>query len=102
MPHYVAATPNPPAALALVRAFEGVTGAMVDAAELESAADRFKEQVRAAVAQDDEISGYVTHARRERRRRRRRRVDNPIPSGDAIAKEIQRYLRQQDSELGHV
>lgn len=94
VPHYVAATPNPPAALALVRAFEAVTGSMVDAAELESAADRFREQVSAAVAQDDEISGYV--------RTLEENVDadeenaESLPSGDAIAKEIQRFLRQQD------
>jgi predicted ATP-grasp superfamily ATP-dependent carboligase len=94
VPHYVAATPNPPAALSLVHAFTAVTGAMVDDAELESAADRFREQVSAAVAQDDEISGYV--------RTLEENVDadvesgDPIPSGDAIAKEIQRYLRQQD------
>jgi predicted ATP-grasp superfamily ATP-dependent carboligase len=96
VPHYVAATPNPPAALSLVRAFTAVTGAMVDSAELESAADRFREQVSAAVAQDEEISGYV--------RTLEENADadddsaDPIPSGDSIAKEIQRYLRQQDAE----
>lgn len=96
VPHYVAATPNPPAALALVRAFEAVTGSMVDSAELESAADRFREQVSAAVAQDEEISGYVRTL--EENADADNDEDSPIPSGDAIAKEIQRYLRQQESE----
>ena len=36
-PHYVAAAPNPKVALALVRAFEGIAGVVVDAGELESA-----------------------------------------------------------------
>jgi proteasome assembly chaperone (PAC2) family protein len=95
VPHYVAATPNPPAALSLVRAFEAVTSAIVDSAELEAAADRFKEQVSAAVAQDEEISGYVKTL--EENLDADDDLDNaPIPSGDAIAKEIQRYLRQQD------
>ncbi|MFY9488605.1 MAG: PAC2 family protein [Solirubrobacterales bacterium] len=97
VPHYVAATPNPPAALSLVRAFEAVTGAIIDSTELETAADRFRDQVSAAVAQDEEISSYV-----------RTLEDNAdeeddaalgggsIPSGDAIAQEIQRFLRQQD------
>jgi predicted ATP-grasp superfamily ATP-dependent carboligase len=97
VPHYVAATPNPPAALALVRAFEAVTGSMVDAAELEAASDRFREQVSAAVAQDDEISGYV---RTLEENADADDDDSPIPSGDAIAKEIQRFLRQQEGSSG--
>lgn len=96
VPHYVAATPNPPAALALVRAFEAVTGVVVDAAELEAAADRFREQVSAAVAQDEEISGYVRTLEENLDADADDESANPIPSGDAIAKEIQRYLRQQD------
>lgn len=94
VPHYVAATPNPPAALTLVRAFAAVTGAIVDDAELESAAERFRDQVSAAVAQDEEISGYV----RTLEENADADVENPIPSGDAIAKEIQRFLRQQESD----
>lgn len=97
VPHYVAATPNPPAALALVRAFEAVTGAVVDSAELESAADRFREQVSAAVAQDEEISGYVRTLEESLDAESDDESANPIPSGEAIAKEIQRYLRQQES-----
>lgn len=96
VPHYVAATPNPPAALSLVRAFEAVTGAIVDAAELESAADRFRDQVSQAVAQDDEISGYVRTLEENADADADDESANPIPSGDAIAQEIQRFLRQQD------
>lgn len=95
VPHYVAATPNPPAALALLRAFEAVTGAIIDFAELESAAERFREQVSAAVAQDDEISGYVRTL--EENLDADEESAAPIPSGEAIAKEIQRFLRQQDA-----
>lgn len=96
VPHYVAATPNPPAALALLRAFEAVTGAIVDGAELEASADRFREQVSAAVSQDEEISGYVRTL--EENADAEDDDASPIPSGDAIAKEIQRYLRQQDND----
>lgn len=96
VPHYVAATPNPPAALALVHAFEATTGAVIDSAELQASADRFRDQVSAAVAQDDEISSYV--------RTLEENVDEvdeafgvgQLPSGEAIAQEIQRFLRGQD------
>ncbi len=45
VPHYVAAVPNPKAALALLRRLEGLTGVAVEASELEDAAERFTDQV---------------------------------------------------------
>ena len=79
-----------------MRAFEAVTGAEVDAAELESAADRFRDQVSAAVAQDEEISGYVRTLEEKADADADDESANPIPSGETIAKEIQRFLREQD------
>ena len=59
VPHYVAASPNPKVALALVRGFEGVAGVAVDAGELESAAEDYERQVSAAVASDPEVKAFV-------------------------------------------
>ena len=42
VPHYIAATPNPKAALALVRKLEGLVGVAVDGSELESAVRRLR------------------------------------------------------------
>ena len=42
VPHYVAAVPNPKAALALLRRLEGFTGIAVEASELEDAAEQFE------------------------------------------------------------
>src|SRR5882672_2520151 len=42
VPHYVAAAPNPKAALALVRKLEGLVGVTVDAMELEQAAGDYE------------------------------------------------------------
>ena len=50
VPHYVAAVPNPKAALALLRRLEGLTGVAVEASELEDATERFEEQVDRAVS----------------------------------------------------
>ena len=41
VPHYVAAVPNPKAALALLRRLEGFTGIVIEASELEDAMSRF-------------------------------------------------------------
>jgi proteasome assembly chaperone (PAC2) family protein len=49
VPHYVAAAPNPKAALALVRKLETLVGVSVDASELEDASADFERQVSAAV-----------------------------------------------------
>ena len=59
VPHYVAAAPNPKVALALVRAFEGAAGVVVDATELETAAEDYERQVSAAVASDPEVRAFV-------------------------------------------
>ncbi len=94
VPHYVAASPNPKVALALVRAFEGAAGVVIDAGELEAAADDYERQVSAAVASDPEVRGYV-----ERLESAADDVseDSPanLPSGETIASDFQRFLRQR-------
>ena len=47
VPHYVAAAPNPKAALALVRKLESLVGVSVDAEELERSASDYERQVSA-------------------------------------------------------
>src|SRR5918995_1105292 len=64
VPHYVAASPNPKVALALVRAFEGTAGLAVDGGELESAAEDYERQVTAAVASDPEGKAFVERLQR--------------------------------------
>ena len=59
VPHYVAAVPNPKAALALLRRLEGFTGVAIEASELEDAMTRFETQVDRAVASNPEIEELV-------------------------------------------
>src|SRR3954468_235883 len=96
VPHYVAAAPNPKVALALVRAFEGIAGLVVDAGELESAAEDYERQVSAAVATDPEVKAFVE---RLESAADEIGVDTPdeedIPSADTIAQDFQRFLRQR-------
>ena len=92
-PHYVAATPNTKVALALVRAFEGAAKVAVEASELERAAEEYERRVSLAVQQDPEARAFVERlesaADDEQPRPRR------IPSGDMIARDFQRFLRQR-------
>jgi proteasome assembly chaperone (PAC2) family protein len=95
VPHYVAAAPNPKAALALVRKLEGVVGVTVDASELETAAGDYERQVSLAVQSDPDVQAFV-----ERLEKAAEEEDEPVdpsdlPSGDVIAREFQRFLRQR-------
>jgi predicted ATP-grasp superfamily ATP-dependent carboligase len=99
VPHYVAATPNPKAALALVRGFEGVAGIAVDAGTLEQASEDYDRQVSAAVATDPDVKAFVERLEEmaDELTEEGEGVPRPenLPSGDTIAREFQRFLRQR-------
>ena len=94
VPHYVGAAPSPNAALALLRAAQELAGLTVDMADLERAVGQFEEQVDDAVQRNPQAANLVGELERL--------YDNeadlsfgPIPSGDAIAAEFERFLREQ-------
>jgi proteasome assembly chaperone (PAC2) family protein len=97
VPHYIAASPNPKAALALVRKLEGLVGVAVDASELEDAAADYERQVNAAVQSDPDVQAFV-----ERLEQAADPEDDespgPLPSGETIARELQRFLRQRGDD----
>ncbi|MGA3362490.1 MAG: PAC2 family protein [Solirubrobacteraceae bacterium] len=96
VPHYVAAAPNPKAALALVRKLEGLVGVAVDGSELETAAADYERQVGLAVQSDPEVQAFVERLEQLAADERDEESEE-IPSGDRIAREFQRFLRQRGS-----
>src|SRR5438105_15323943 len=97
VPHYVSLTPSPRAAVALCERLGGLIGLDVDVAELEEAAQSYEEQVSEAVASDEETAAYVDDLER--------RVDSleesqDLPSGDALAAELTRFLREREEDDG--
>jgi len=95
VPHYVAAVPNPKAALALLRRLEGLTGVAVDATELEEETQTYEEQVGRAVAANPEIEELV--GRIEEEQAEQFTMPEEVPSADALARDFQRFLRQRGS-----
>jgi predicted ATP-grasp superfamily ATP-dependent carboligase len=95
VPHYVAATPNPKAALALVRGFEGIAGIVVDATQLEAASEDYDRQVTAAVATDPDVKAFVERLEEMADEMSEEEDPQDLPSGDVIAREFQRFLRQR-------
>jgi proteasome assembly chaperone (PAC2) family protein len=98
VPHYVAAVPNPKAALALLRRLEGLTGVAVEASELEEAMERFEQQVDRAVRANPEIQELVQ--RLEAEQEATFSIGDEVPDGDEIAQDFQRFLRQRGTGDG--
>src|SRR2546421_11774870 len=95
VPHYVAAAPNPKAALALIRSFEGVAGVAVEARDLEESAEDYERQVSAAVASDPEVKSFVERLEETLDETQPDMPPERIPSADTIARDFQRFLRQR-------
>lgn len=98
VPHYIAAAPNPKAALELVRRVEGLVGVAVDAADLEEAAEEYERQVSAAVASDPEVKAFVEQLEETMDETDTKPDPGQIPSADSIARDFQRFLRQRGPE----
>ncbi|MFN8104131.1 MAG: PAC2 family protein [Acidimicrobiia bacterium] len=94
--HYVSAEMNPNAMLALLDKLRGVCGIDLDTSALNATVDTWRAKVDEAMAEHPDVSAYV--------RMLERRVDDgtgepapfradELPSGDEIAAELQRFLR---------
>ncbi|HKG63123.1 MAG TPA: PAC2 family protein [Solirubrobacteraceae bacterium] len=95
VPHYVAVAPNPKGALAILRRLESLVGVTVDAQDLETAAADYDRQVTRAVELDPEVQAFVE--RLERAADEEDAAEGDLPSGDVLAREFQRFLRQRGS-----
>jgi len=98
VPHYVAAIPNPKAALALLRRLEGLVGVAVEASGLEEETESFESQVSTAVEQNPEVAELVE--RLEAQQSEILEGGEELPSGEALARDFERYLRQQPPNQG--
>jgi predicted ATP-grasp superfamily ATP-dependent carboligase len=98
VPHYVAAAPNPKAALALVRKIESLVAVSVDATDLENATNDYERQVSRAVQSDPEVQAFVERLEEAASQDTTSLGPGELPSGDTIASEFQRFLKQQGPE----
>lgn len=97
VPHYVAATPSPKASLALVERAARLLSTSLLTVDLQVAAADYERQVSEVVDSDDDVSAYV------RRLEDHDQVDDgdaglELMSGDALADELERFLREQTGE----
>jgi predicted ATP-grasp superfamily ATP-dependent carboligase len=90
VPHYVAGTPSPKAALALVERASRLLEVKVVAADLAQLAVDYERQVTEVVESDEDVSAYVT-----RLEETNDAEGLELASGEELAAELQRYLREQ-------
>jgi predicted ATP-grasp superfamily ATP-dependent carboligase len=94
VPHYVSLAPSPRAALALCERLGELLEAKIDTTELEQAVEAYTERVTEAVSTDEETAEYV----QELERRAEQLDESDLPSGDSLAAELTRFLRERDEE----
>ena len=97
VPHYVSLNPSPKAAQALCERLSGLLGIEIDTGELVRASEAYTEQVNEAVASDEETSAYVAELER---RADELAPEGELPTGDMIAAELTRFLRERDRGNG--
>ncbi len=93
VPHYVAAPPSPKASLALLRQLEELLDVSIPLGDLPEEARAWQVGVDELAREDDEIAEYVTALEET--------VDTaelPEASGEAIAREFERYLQRRDPD----
>jgi predicted ATP-grasp superfamily ATP-dependent carboligase len=93
VPHYVAAVPSPKASLALIQRVQTLLGVTLDLTGLEEASIEYERRLDEAVAAEPEVKALV-----ERLEQQLDEADvelGDLPSGDSIAREFQRFLRDQ-------
>ncbi|MGB7448279.1 MAG: PAC2 family protein [Ornithinimicrobium sp.] len=91
VPHYAGGAPSPKASLALLGRLEEVLGCVIDDGELIEQARAWERGVDELASTDEEVAEYVQSLEQAQDT-----ADLPEASGDAIAKEFERYLRRRD------
>ncbi len=92
VPHYIAANTNPAAALALVRQLEAILDVDLGPDDLSEASDVFLRQIAEVLESDAETAVYVQELER---RDGDADAAASLPSGDDLAEELQRFLRER-------
>ncbi|MFF3409997.1 PAC2 family protein [Streptomyces sp. NPDC002742] len=91
VPHYVSQPPNPKATLALLNRLEDLIDLRIPLGELPEDSRAWQLGVDQLAAEDSEVAEYVQTLEEARDT-----AELPEASGEAIAREFERYLRRRD------
>jgi hypothetical protein len=86
VPHYVSGNPSPPAVRALLERLRELAGLRLDVSDLDEQVDVYREKVDEGLQERPDVAEHVTSIEAQ---------SAEEVSGDAIAAEIERFLRDQ-------
>jgi proteasome assembly chaperone (PAC2) family protein len=100
VPHYLAASPNVKAALALVRRVFTLLDFNVELSDLERAAAEFDTRVAQVLAADPKVAEYVRQLEDREADEDEEASSGPdaLPSGEDLIREVEQFLRDQRRE----
>ncbi len=93
VPHYAGISPSPKATLALLRRLEELLDAKIEIGDLPEHSAAWERSVNELAETDSEVADYVRALEQAKDT-----TELPEASGDAIAKEFERYLRRRDDD----
>ncbi len=98
VPHYIANLPYPAASVAILDGLRLMTGIDIDATELQAAAVETNERIDSLISNSDQHSAML-RALEQQWDADLGRISGPmptdLPSGDELADELERFLREQ-------
>jgi proteasome assembly chaperone (PAC2) family protein len=103
VPHYLAASPNVKAALALVHRVVTLLDFNADLNDLERAAREFDQRVSQVLAADPKVAEYVRQLEErdtEEDEEEEASGTEALPSGEDLIRELEQFLRDQRRERG--
>lgn len=91
VPHYVHNSPSPKATLALLVELENMLGVSFGHGDLADQAFAWERGIDEIAENEDEMAGYI-----EQLEKNRDEVDSEAASGEAIARELEKYLQSEE------
>jgi hypothetical protein len=95
VPHYVHNTQNPKASLGFLSELKSLIGFEVDTSALADSAFDWERSIDELSESDDEMAGYISELEKSRDA-----YDSELTSGDAIAKELEKFLKERPEAEG--
>lgn len=96
VPHYAAAMPYPEASVILLEGLAALTGVHADATELRAAAQSTRTRLDELVANSEEHATLVRQLETAVDAETDRPLGSSLPSGDELAAELERFLREEN------
>lgn len=100
VPHYITTSQNPPATAALLRRLQTIIGMEFDLSELDSAGERFVDEVNTALSGNPEVQDYVHQLEEAVDTGADAEPQSQLPRPEELLLDVEEFLRGQQRESG--